>query len=501
MLASAGMVIAGRSAGAGGAGDVTGITGTGDVTGAAGMPPAVKDIDFPVVRVAEAQRKFKSAAVEKTIRQVRQNIGNKEIGWLFENCYPNTLDTTVDFEVAGNGRPDTYVITGDIDAMWLRDSSAQVWPYLRLCKEDRDLQQLIRGVIHRQVKCILKDPYANAFYKNEAKVSEWKATDLTDMKPGIHERKWEIDSLCYPIRLAHGYWEMTGDTSPFDADWLGAMKRVLQTFKEQQRKDGQGPYTFQRRTSWATDGVPMGGYGYPTKKVGLIHSMFRPSDDATIYPFLIPSNLFALSSLRNLRTIFQTLKIGQDLDGPAFALETDLINALNEHAVVTHPTFGEVFAYEVDGFGNHTLMDDANVPSLLALPYLQSSHFVGDLSVLNIDKRGYTVYQNTRRMLLSEANPFFFKGKAGEGIGGPHVGLDMVWPISIIIRGLTSHDSQEIAACLKMLQKSHAGTGFMHESFHKDDAAKFTRKWFAWANTLFGELVLKTYVEQPALLS
>ena len=457
--------------------------------------------EFPVVRIAEARRKFKSQSVEKIVREVRQNIGNKEIGWLFENCFPNTLDTTVDFAVEGGGRPDTYVITGDIDAMWLRDSSAQVWPYLRLCKDDKDLQQLIRGVIHRQVKCILKDPYANAFYKNEARVSEWKATDITDMKAGIHERKWEIDSLCYPIRLAYGYWEITGDASPFDVDWLAAMKRVLQTFKEQQRKEGEGPYSFQRKTSWATDGVPMGGYGYPTKKIGLIHSMFRPSDDATIYPFLIPSNLFALSSLRNLRTLLAKLKIGQELDGPAFALETDLVNALNEHAVIVHPTYGEVFAYEVDGFGNHTLMDDANVPSLLALPYLQSANFGGDLSVLLTDRRGYTVYQNTRRMLLSESNPFFFKGKAGEGIGGPHAGLNMIWPLSIIVRGLTSHDSQEITLCLKMLQRSHAGTGFMHESFHKDDAAKYTRKWFAWANTLFGEFVLKTYLEHPALLS
>jgi meiotically up-regulated gene 157 (Mug157) protein len=456
--------------------------------------------DFPVVRIPEAKRKFRSQAVEKIIREVRENIGNKEIGWLFENCFPNTLDTTVDFSISG-GKPDTYVITGDIDAMWLRDSSAQVWPYLSLCKEDKDLQQLIRGVIHRQVICILKDPYANAFYKDASKVSEWKKTDVTDMKPGIHERKWEIDSLCYPIRLAFGYWEVTGDTSPFDADWLAAMRKVLQTFREQQRKDGEGPYTFQRLTSWATDGVPMGGYGYPTKKVGLIHSMFRPSDDATIYPFLIPSNLFALSSLRNLRVLLQTLGVGKELDGPAFALETDLVNALNEQAVVTHPVFGEVFAYEADGFGNHTLMDDANVPSLLALPYLQSLHFTGDLSVLNIDKRGYTVYQNTRRLLWSEANPFFFSGSAGEGIGGPHAGLNMIWPISIIIRGLTSHDSQEIVACLKQLQHCHAGKGFMHESFHKDDASKYTRKWFAWANTLFGELVLKTYRQSPALLS
>jgi meiotically up-regulated gene 157 (Mug157) protein len=456
--------------------------------------------DFPVVRIPEAKRKFKSKSVEKIIRDVRTNIGNKELGWLFENCFPNTLDTTVEFDITG-GKPDTYVITGDIDAMWLRDSSAQVYPYLSLTKDDKDLQQLIRGVIHRQAKCILKDPYANAFYKDESKVSEWKATDITDMKPGIHERKWEIDSLCYPIRLAFGYWQEIKDTSPFDDEWLEAMRLVLKTFKEQQRKDGEGPYTFQRKTSWATDGVPLGGYGYPTKKVGLIHSMFRPSDDATIYPFLIPSNLFALSSLRNLRTLLDATGKGKELVQSCFALENDLIKALEEYAIVNHHTYGQVFAYEVDGFGNHTFMDDANVPSLLALPYLQSPAFAGDLSVLHADKKGYMVYQNTRRAVLSEANPFYFKGKAGEGVGGPHVGVNMIWPLSIIVRGLTSHDSQEMALCLKMLQNSHAGTGFMHEAFHKDDAARFTRKWFAWANTLFGEFVLKTYRERPALLS
>ena len=492
-IASAGILAGGPVfAGAGG----TGIGGN----GGAGIGGNGLGTDFPVVRIAAGKRKFASPIIEKTIREVRQTIGNKEIGWLFENCFPNTLDTTVDFSVT-DGKPDTYVITGDIDAMWLRDSSAQVWPYIGLCKDDKDLQQLIRGVIHRQVICILRDPYANAFYKDASKISEWKA-DLTDMKPGIHERKWEIDSLCYPIRLAHGYWEVTGDTAPFDDNWLGAMKLVLQTFKTQQRKDGQGPYTFQRVSQFATDTVPMQGYGYPTKKVGLIHSMFRPSDDATVYPFLIPSNLFALSSLRNLRKMLKAMNKGQELDGPAFALESDLERALMEYGIVRHPVYGEVFAYEADGFGNHTFMDDANVPSLLALPYLQSrSTDMGDLSVLFSDKRGYTVYQNTRRMVLSDANPFFFKGKAGEGIGGPHVGLDMIWPISIIIRGLTSHDSQEIAKCLKLLQNSHAGTGFMHESFHKDDASKFSRSWFAWANTLFGEFVLKVYREQPALLA
>ena len=478
MLASAGVMIAGR-----------------------GLAQGVAGADFPVVRIPEAKRKFRSQAVEKLIHDVRGSAGNKEIGWLFENCFPNTLDTTVDFGTLG-GKPDTYVITGDIDAMWLRDSSAQVWPYIPLCKDDKDLQQLIRGVIHRQVKCILKDPYANAFYKDESKISEWKASDITDMKPGVHERKWEIDSICYPIRLAHGYWQTTGDTSPFDADWMAAMEKIVQTFREQQRKEGKGPYSFMRKTEFATDTVPLKGYGYPTKKVGLIHSMFRPSDDATIYPFLIPSNIFALNSLGDMRAIFQAIGAhGRPVDDAAYRLMEELSTALEANAIVTHPTFGEVFAYEADGFGNHTLMDDANVPSLLALPYLQSPHFTGALSVLHPEQRGYTVYQNTRRMLLSESNPFFFKGLAGEGIGGPHVGTEMIWPLSIIIRGLTTHDSQEMALCLKMLQQSNAGTGFMHESFHKDDASKFTRKWFAWANTLFGEFVLKVYHEHPAMLS
>ena len=159
---------------------------------------------FPTVRVAASDRNFTSKAVEKVIAEIKANIGNKELAWMFENCFPNTLDTTVDFDII-DGKPDTYVITGDIDAMWLRDSSAQVWPYLPLCKEDEDLKQLIKGVINRQVKCILRDPYANAFYKNEHKQSSWK-NDHTKMHRGIHERKWEIDSLCYPIRLAHGYY-------------------------------------------------------------------------------------------------------------------------------------------------------------------------------------------------------------------------------------------------------------------------------------------------------
>jgi len=442
---------------------------------------------FPVVRVPYEKRKFHSKAVEAAISEFQSKVKNKELGWLFENCFPNTLDTTVDFEMVNN-KPDTYVITGDIDAMWMRDSTAQVWPYLALVKKDKELQQLISGVINRQVKCILKDPYANAFYKDENKVSEWKS-DLTTMQPGIHERKWEIDSLCYPIRLAYNYWKQTDDTSPFDNQWKNAIQLILQTFKTQQRKNGNGPYTFQRTTAWATDGVPLGGYGYPVKPVGLICSMFRPSDDATIFPFLIPSNFFAVVSLRQASIMIKQIFNGVSLTNELTALANEVETALQQYAIINHPQYGKIYAYEVNGFGSFNLMDDANVPSLLSLPYLNA--------VKNTDP----VYINTRKLLLSANNPFFFKGKAAEGIGGPHAGMNMIWPLSIVMRGLTSKDDVEIKQCIDMLRKTHGGTGFMHESFHKDDANNFTRKWFAWANTIFGELLWEVYQTKPHLLA
>jgi meiotically up-regulated gene 157 (Mug157) protein len=441
---------------------------------------------FPVVRVPEAKRKFKSVAVEKTIQRIKSSIGNQELAWLFENCFSNTLDTTVDFGIV-DGKPDTYVITGDIDAMWLRDSSSQVWPYLPLMKDDAALQQLIAGVINRQTRCILKDPYANAFYKDENKVSEWK-DDLTDMKPGVHELKWEIDSLCYPIRLAYHYWKTSGDKTPFDAEWHESVALILQTFREQQRKTGNGPYGFQRTTHAASDTVAGSGYGRPIKPVGLICSMFRPSDDATVFPFLIPSNFFAVVSLRQAAQMLEQLHRDEKTAAGCLALADEVASALREFAIVNHPKFGLVYAYEVDGFGSHHFMDDANVPSLLALPYLGA--------VTPDDK----VYRNTRQLVLSDANPYFWKGAAAEGLGGPHAGVEMIWPLGVIMRAMTSSDASEIRRCLTTLQKTHAGTGFMHESFHKDDAKKFTRAWFAWANTMFGELVLKIFRERPELL-
>jgi meiotically up-regulated gene 157 (Mug157) protein len=432
------------------------------------------------------ERRFTSRAVEETIRRVKEDIADPEIAWLFENCFPNTLDTTVDYSVT-SGVPDTFVITGDIEAMWLRDSTAQVWPYLPLANEDVELKSLLAGVIRRQTKCILIDPYANAFNKEPGE-SPWK-DDLTEMKPELHERKWEVDSLCYPIRLAHGYWKATGDASPFDGDWRRAMRLVIQTFREQQRKEGKGPYKFQRVTGWQTDTVAGGGYGNPIRPVGLICSIFRPSDDATIFPFLVPSNHFAVRALAQLSELYDAVAPADDAfvhDCKLLAAEVD--EALVEWARVEHMDLGTIFPYEVDGFGNRLFMDDANVPSLLSLPYL------------GCVERDDSVYRATRAFVLSEHNPYFFRGTAGEGIGGPHAGMDMIWPLGIIMRALTSDDGSEIAFCLSMLKRTHAGTGFMHESFYKDDPTRFTRKWFAWANTLFGELILTVHEQRPHLL-
>jgi meiotically up-regulated gene 157 (Mug157) protein len=443
---------------------------------------------FESKRPPLASRHFTSEAVEAVIVKLKAGLKNKELAWLFENCFPNTLDTTVDFSFE-NGRPDTYVITGDIDAMWLRDSTAQVWPYLPLMKEDKKLQQLIAGVINRHTKCIHLDPYTNAFYKDGTRESEWKNTDRTDMKPGIHERKWEIDSLCYPIRLAYRYWKLTGDISPFDVQWKEAVALTVKTFKEQQRKKDRGPYKFQRLTDWATDGVPLEGYGYPVKPVGLICSMFRPSDDATIFPYLIPSNFFAVVSLKQAAEMVNKIHADAALANECNQLAEEVNTALKKYATTTHPQFGKVYAYEVNGFGSYHLMDDGNIPSLLSLPYL------------GVVPKTDVVYQNTRRMLLSTENPFFFKGTAAEGIGSPHTGIDLIWPLGIVMRAHTSSSDAEIKKCITMLQTTHADTGFMHESFNKNDPKKFTRKWFAWANTIFGELVLDLYQRKPGLLN
>jgi meiotically up-regulated gene 157 (Mug157) protein len=431
-------------------------------------------------------RKFHSDAVESYIASVCQSISDPMLVRIFTDCFPNTLDTTVQpgtFE----GKPDTAVLTGDIPAMWLRDSSAQVWPYLVLASKDHRLRSLLEGVIRRQVRCILIDPYANCFMADlNAPPLDWSRNDQTEMKQGVGERKYELDSLCYPIRLAHGYWKNTGDTAPFNTQWKLAMQTVLTTMRIQQRKDDPGPYHFQRSSLNPTDTL-VNGIGNPVKPNGLIASAFRPSDDACIFPFLVPANLFAVTSLRQLSTMANSVLHDSAMAKEASALADEVYAALCHHAIVPS-SVGPIWAYEIDGYGSYICMDDANAPSLLSLPYLDSSPDAA-------------LYGRTRNFIWSPRNPWFFRGTVCEGIGSPHIGRDNIWPMSQIIYALTSDSSTEIKGTIDSLKESTAGTGFMHESYNRNDAASFTRAWFAWANTLFGELIGKTVERYPSLLA
>lgn len=433
-------------------------------------------VSYSTNRPPLQKRQFTSEAVENAIRVTKAKLKDPKLAWMFENCFPNTLDTTCEHKME-NGKPDTFVITGDIHAMWLRDSSAQVFPHIIFANEDPKMKTMLEGVIRRQTKCILIDPYANGF--NEGPTGSHWESDRTQMKPELHERKWEIDSLCYPIRLAYHYWKKTGDTAPFDTDWVNAMKLVRQTFIEQQRKENLGPYRFTRVTDRQGDTLLNDGWGSPVNPVGLIVSSFRPSDDASLFGFLIPSNLFAVTSLRQLAEMMRAIKKENEFAAQCETLANEVEEAIRKYAIIEHPEFGKIYAFEVDGYYNHNMMDDANVPSLLALPYL------------GCVEQNDPVYRNTRKMVLSKSNPYFFKGKAGEGIGGPHIGFDYIWPMSIIMRCNTTNDPEEIRLCVKMLRDTDGDTGFMHESFHKDDPTKFTRSWFAWVNTLFGEMIYR----------
>ena len=440
----------------------------------------------PGQRPAPANRRFRSAAVEDYITRTSARIQDPVLRRLFINCFPNTLDTTVfpgDFE----GKPDTAVITGDIPAVWLRDSSAQVWPYLPFAARDEPLRSLLEGVIRRHARCLLIDPYANAFMADlAAPPLEWSRADKTDMKPGVGERKYELDSLCYPIRLAYGYWKATANTAPFDERWRLAMTSVLETMRTQQRKNGDGPYRFQRAALNPTDSL-INGIGSPANPNGMIASCFRPSDDACLLPFLIPSNLFAVASLRQLAEMAQEILHDPALSASAASLAAEVAAAVRLHGTADTPS-GPIWAYEVDGFGGNVLMDDANLPSLLSLPYLGASP-------------DPALYANTRAFVWSPANPWFFRGSAGEGIGGPHIGRNSIWPMSQIVFALTSASDIEIGHALSMLKACSAATGFIHESYDKDDPARFTRAWFAWANTLFGELIGKLAERSPSLLA
>ncbi len=441
-------------------------------------PPEDNKAVYESHRPSPGDRLFISDAVEKEIVRIQSLLTNEKLSWIFGNCFPNTLETTVHFRIGEDGLPDTFVYTGDIQAMWLRDSGAQVWPYVQFADRDPKLREMLAGVINRQFKCINIDPYANAF--NDGPTGGGWITDRPKIKPEVHERKWEIDSHCYPVRLAHHYWKTTGDTSVFGNIWLEAIQNIMNTFRAQQRKEGDGGYWFLRSTDRQLDTKNNQGWGNPVKPVGLIASAFRPSDDATTFEFLIPANFFAVTSLRKAAEILTEVNGRYDLAAQCTALASEVETALKEYAIYEHPEHGAIWAYEIDGFGSMQLMDDPNVPSLLGMAYL------GDIDIND------SVYQNTRRFVWSEDNPYFVRGAAAEGVCSPHIGRwNMIWPMSIMMKAFTSTDDDEIKWCIKTLIDTDAGTGFMHETFHKDNPGNFTRAWFAWQNTLFGELIIK----------
>lgn len=435
-------------------------------------------------RPSPENRAFYSTELDVYLDEISQKIDNPELRHLFINTFANTVDTTA-YNYIRDGKNHTYIITGDIEAMWLRDSTAQVWHYLPLAKTSAEIDTLLTGLIANQARCILLDPYANAFY-DEDKLGI-HATDMTQMLPGVHERKWELDSLIYPIALATAYWKLTQSHQPFDEQWRNSISLILETLKVEQRFYGHGPYFFDRVTSNPIDTLSNQGYGPSYMPTGMVASAFRASDDACIYPFNIPENLFALKTLQSLRELLDNLKLNE-LIAPVDELVEDISSGIQKYGHIEHPIFGTIYAFEVDGLGNAVCMDDANVPSLLSLPYL------------GVITTGDGIYKATRAYILSDENPQFFSGALGSGIGSPHTGKDSIWPISLIIQASTSTDDEEILNCLRILIKSSAGTGLLHESFNIDNANDYTRPWFAWCNSLFGGLILRLVQERAEIL-
>lgn len=410
--------------------------------------------------------------MKEAVCKFQSKITDKKLETMFRNCFYNTLDTTVEMLEDGSA----YVLTGDISAMWLRDSSEQVIQYLRFADIDNDVRQLIKALVKRQMFYISCDPYANSFNKEPNNFGY--NTDECEKNKWVWERKYEIDSLCYPIFLSYKYWKKSGDTDIFNADFEKGIHIVLNTFLTEQNHTENSSYYHYRPDEDPSFSIPNRGHGNICRYTGMVWCGYRPSDDPCVYGYFIPGNMMIQVVLRQLTEIYTSVLKDDALMSIITKLSEDIRAGIEKYAIVRHEKFGDIYAYEVDGFGNHFLMDDANVPSLLSLPYL---------GYCDMDD---PIYKNTRKFILSNMNPYYFEGNVVKGIGSPHTPRNHVWPISLIMQGLTSNDPDEINAIVDMLLNSDANTGYIHESINKNDASVYTRSWFAWANSMFSYFIM-----------
>ncbi|KAK3365453.1 hypothetical protein B0H63DRAFT_210530 [Podospora didyma] len=486
-------------------------------------PASTGRFKLPYQRPVPACRTFNLSEVEETISSMKMVVKDPDLFRLFENCFPNTLDTAISWkgkatraEYNTTDEELTFITTGDINAMWLRDSANQLQSYKSLLKPNSSsssLASLFRGAINLQARYISVSPYCNAFQAPvEANLTTAGADGLPFSSsggdivwptpdPSVFECKYELDSLAGFLQLSHEYYAGTGDVAFFgrsslsSSTWSDALDAVLNTtammLAGTYADDGVvsiSPYSFQRTTSTSTETLANGGAGSPVKSgTGLVRSAFRPSDDACTYQLFIPANMMLSRYLGLCANIVE--KLGDWSKADQIRMFSDRIRAgIEKYGRVNHRLFGKIYAYEVDGYGSHSVMDDANIPSLLSAPMF------GYLD------RNDAIYLNTRRFVLSKENPYYMFGPVINSTGGPHVGPGMAWPMSLIVQILTTDDDAEIVACLKQLVSSTDGMGLIHESISTQVAAVWTRQWFSWANGLFGQMMLDLRQRKPHLL-
>jgi uncharacterized protein len=369
-----------------------------------------------------------------------------------------------------------HVISGDIPAMWLRDAAAQVAPLLAVSAEVPGAADLVRGVLHTQVEQVLIDPRANAF--NAGPTGFRIRRDVEHQSAWVFERKYALDSLCAPLTLAWRLYRWTGSTQHLDARFREAAEAILAVWREGQDHD-RASYVLRRRLARREDSLSHGGHGAPLGHTGMTWSGFRPSDDACVYGYHVPANALAAVSLARLAALLEA--VGErSLAAEARALSDEIRHGIETHAIVETPDMGRIYAYEVDGLGHAVLLDDANIPSSLSLPYLGYS------------AEGDPVYRATRAWALSRHNPCWSRGQAVRGVGSSHTRRGWVWPMAIIMEGLTTQDDDERETALRRVEATAGRDGSLHESVHPADPSRFTRRWFSWADMLYVELVLRT---------